>query len=279
MAKTVIAFANDAGGDLLIGIADEPREIVGLDEDMLMAIEEKISNIIFDRCYPGILPEIKFITYEDKHLIQGTIFRGSTPPYSLTGKDVKVAIYDDMLEITSPGLLPPSIDYSAMDSRQSDARNKLIAPVFKRLGIIDQWGNGLKLISDELKEYPNIELRWREVGLSFQVQFVKLDYTTELAEKQELRQELQQELQQEFEKRSLYSEVLQCLIHEVKSRQEISILLGQKKVSGQLNKIIQKLIEQQLIERTIPNTLNHPSQKFRITKRGVTFLELLKPDK
>jgi len=44
--------------------------------------------------------------------------------YSLTGKDVKVAIYDDMIEITSPGLLPPSIDYSAMESRQSDARNK-----------------------------------------------------------------------------------------------------------------------------------------------------------
>lgn len=64
--------------------------------------------------------------------------------YSLTGKDVKVAIYDDMVEITSPGLLPPSIDYSAMESRQSDARNKVIAPVFKRLGIIDQWGNGLK---------------------------------------------------------------------------------------------------------------------------------------
>ena len=29
--------------------------------------------------------------------------------YSLTGKDVKVAIYDDMVEITSPGLLPPSM--------------------------------------------------------------------------------------------------------------------------------------------------------------------------
>ena len=96
--------------------------------------------------------------------------------YSLTGKDVKIAIYDDMVEITSPGLLPPSIDYAAMESRQSDARNKVIAPVFKRLGIIDQWGNGLKLIADEMKEYPNIELRWREVGLSFQVQFINTNY-------------------------------------------------------------------------------------------------------
>ena len=46
----------------------------------------------------------------------------------------------------------------------------------ERLGIIDQWGNGLKLIADEMKDYPNIELKWREVGLSFQVQFVKTDF-------------------------------------------------------------------------------------------------------
>lgn len=96
--------------------------------------------------------------------------------YSLTGKDVKVAIYDDMVEITSPGLLPPSIDYSAMESRQSDARNKVIAPVFKRLGIIDQWGNGLKMVAEEMKSYPEIDLCWKEIGLSFQVQFIKKNY-------------------------------------------------------------------------------------------------------
>ncbi|MFI3314928.1 MAG: hypothetical protein R3Y04_04635 [Rikenellaceae bacterium] len=28
-----------------------------------------------------------------------------------------------------------------------------------------------------MKEYPNIELKWREVGLLFQVQFVKSDFT------------------------------------------------------------------------------------------------------
>ena len=86
LAKTMIAFANDAGGDLYIGVADEPRKVVGLDEDKLMAIEEKISNIIFDRCYPAILPEIKFISEDNKHLIQVTVFRGSTPPYYLKDK-------------------------------------------------------------------------------------------------------------------------------------------------------------------------------------------------
>ena len=455
LAKIVVAFANDAGGDLYIGVADDPREVVGLDEDKLMTIEEKVSNIIFDCCYPAILPEIKFISVEDKHLIQVTVFRGSTPPYylkekgklqgtfirvgstnrladetliselerrkrnisfdseiipdkpatelnidsfkaifkektgeeiseqtlkkldlvkkvqgveyptnalilfsddplrtslfhyakvecarfkgisseefidqksittniatqaeeaynfvlrhinkgatvegiytvsrweypvkalrevirnavvhrdySLTGKDVKVAIYDDMVEITSPGLLLPSIDYAAMECRQSDARNKVIAPIFKRLGIIDQWGNGLKLIADEMKEYLNIELRWREVGLSFQVQFVKLDYL----KKQERVEQIKQELQQELQKTTLYSEVLRCLMNNILSRQGISNALGQKKVSGQLNKVIQKLIASHLIERTIPDNPNHPAQKFQLTERGRIFLSLL----
>jgi predicted HTH transcriptional regulator len=102
--------------------------------------------------------------------------------FSLTGKDIKVAIYDDMVEITSPGLLPPSIDYSAMESRQSDVRNKIIAPVFKRLGIIDQWGNGLKLIADEMKDFPDIELRWKEVGMSFQIQFVCKDWVADVGD-------------------------------------------------------------------------------------------------
>ena len=102
--------------------------------------------------------------------------------YSLTGKDIKVAIYDDMVEITSPGLLPPSIDYADMESRQSDARNKVIAPVFKRLGIIDQWGNGLKLVATEMKRYPHVEFRWKEVGLSFQVQFIQKYYVSDVGE-------------------------------------------------------------------------------------------------
>jgi ATP-dependent DNA helicase RecG len=50
---------------------------------------------------------------------------------TLSGKDIKVAIYDDMIEITSPGKLLPSIDYNELEARQSDIKNKVIAPVFK----------------------------------------------------------------------------------------------------------------------------------------------------
>jgi predicted HTH transcriptional regulator len=86
LAKSIIAFANDAGGDLYIGVKNEPREIVGLPEDDLMALEEQVSNIIFDRCYPTILPSITFLTEDDKHLIKVSIYPGSMPPYHLKDK-------------------------------------------------------------------------------------------------------------------------------------------------------------------------------------------------
>ena len=65
----------------------------------------------------------------------------------------------------------PLVDFSDMESGQSDIRNKVLAQVFKRLGIIEQWGNGLKLIKEELQAYPEIELSWKEPGIAFRVTF------------------------------------------------------------------------------------------------------------
>jgi len=86
LTKTIVAFANDAGGDVYIGIRNDPREIEGIPEDELVATEEQISNIIYSRCYPTILPEISFLSINDKHLIKITVYKGSTPPYYLKHK-------------------------------------------------------------------------------------------------------------------------------------------------------------------------------------------------
>ncbi len=82
LARTVIAFANDAGGDILIGVNDD-RTIAGLPENNLPRLEEQLSNMIYDKCYPAILPEISFMCANGKHLIRIHIYRGSMPPYHL----------------------------------------------------------------------------------------------------------------------------------------------------------------------------------------------------
>ena len=72
LAKTIISFANDSGGELYIGIQDDPREIVGLNQGEVLKIEEKISNIIHDKVSPMILPEISFRFFEnEQYMLKG----------------------------------------------------------------------------------------------------------------------------------------------------------------------------------------------------------------
>lgn len=50
--KSVIAFANTAGGKIVIGVDDETHEIVGVDKNEVFKIMDGITNTISDMCYP-----------------------------------------------------------------------------------------------------------------------------------------------------------------------------------------------------------------------------------
>jgi ATP-dependent DNA helicase RecG len=63
LTRTIVAFANDAGGELFIGIRNEPRVLVGIPEDELMQLEEQISNLIHDQCYP-VLSTGYFVSWQ-----------------------------------------------------------------------------------------------------------------------------------------------------------------------------------------------------------------------
>jgi ATP-dependent DNA helicase RecG len=82
LAKTIIAFANTSGGKLIIGVNDN-REIIGLDDNEIFAIQDKIASIIYDRCYPNILPEIYTANIEGRLILIIEIFRGNLLPYYL----------------------------------------------------------------------------------------------------------------------------------------------------------------------------------------------------
>ena len=93
--------------------------------------------------------------------------------YAILGSDIKVAIYDDMLEITSPGPLPDSLPIEELGTGRNEIRNRILAPIFKDLKLIEAWGSGIQKMLDELADYPEIELKLQEAGHTFQVQFVK----------------------------------------------------------------------------------------------------------
>ena len=85
LAKTAVAFSNTAGGKIIVGVNDK-REIVGIKENEVFEMQEKVSSIIYDRCYPKILPEIYTVNVEGKILLVIEIFRGSLLPYYLKSK-------------------------------------------------------------------------------------------------------------------------------------------------------------------------------------------------
>ena len=69
--------------------------------------------------------------------------------YSIPGGAVFVAIYDDCLEVSSIGLLPAGITVADLKRKHlSVLRNPLIAGVFYRRGLIEQWGRGTEKIVD-----------------------------------------------------------------------------------------------------------------------------------
>ena len=89
-------------------------------------------------------------------------------------------------------------------------------------------------------------------------------------------QKLRAKLGAEQKKATLYSSILTQLNTGKMSKRELANVLSLEKISGYMNRTVKNLLEQRLIERTIPETPNHPAQKFKITQRGKIFLELLK---
>jgi len=87
--KTVIAFANTSGGSIVIGVDDESREVVGVDEKEVFQIMDSIANAVSDNCEPQILPDITVQTIDDRCVIIVRIYPGASRPYFLKNKGKK----------------------------------------------------------------------------------------------------------------------------------------------------------------------------------------------
>ena len=67
--------------------------------------------------------------------------------------NIQVAIFDDRLEVTSPGMLLNTVSIKKMIEGYSRLRNPAIANAFAYMKIIEKWGTGIPRILGECKEY------------------------------------------------------------------------------------------------------------------------------
>ena len=74
--------------------------------------------------------------------------------------NIQVALYDDRLEITSPGMLLNNVTIEKMIEGYSRPRNPAIARAFAYMKIIEKWGTGIPRLFATCEEYglPKPEL-------------------------------------------------------------------------------------------------------------------------
>jgi len=168
-----------------------------------------------------------------------------------------------------------------LSSGQSEIRNKTLGPIFKELQLIEQWGTGFQKLSDELKEYSEIELKINEPGLSFQIQLIKKDYQSEKGEDQvgtKLEPSWDQASPQVTSNHPASTpqavKTLQFCV-EYKFRQEIQDHLGLADREHFRKTRLIPLMENFLLKMSSPEKPNSPNQKYIITEKGKLLLEEL----
>jgi ATP-dependent DNA helicase RecG len=93
--------------------------------------------------------------------------------YTVKG-NIQIRIFDNSLEIWSPGLLPKEIDIAnIMKTNRSIPRNQLLADIFHELNYIEAWGTGLLRIIELSKQYKLKQTLFEHIQGAFVIKFIK----------------------------------------------------------------------------------------------------------
>lgn len=88
--KSLVAFANTAGGRLVIGVADD-KQLVGVENPL--DEEERLCNLIADSISPRLVPNIELVTVDDKTLMVIEVFLSNSRPHWLNAEGVEDGVY------------------------------------------------------------------------------------------------------------------------------------------------------------------------------------------
>lgn len=87
--------------------------------------------------------------------------------------NVQVALYDNRLEVTSPGMLLNGVTVEKIREGYSKVRNRAIANAFSYMKIIEEWGSGIPRMFDEFSKYGLAEPELVDMDGDFRVNFYR----------------------------------------------------------------------------------------------------------
>jgi ATP-dependent DNA helicase RecG len=89
--RTITAFANSAGGVLLIGIEDRTRRVRGVEQPL--DVEERLANLIADSIEPRLAPGIEIVPWRRTQLVAVEVYPSPGRPHYLAREGAENGTY------------------------------------------------------------------------------------------------------------------------------------------------------------------------------------------
>jgi ATP-dependent DNA helicase RecG len=89
--KTIVAFANTAGGTLLVGVEDRSRHVRGVPDPL--DLEERLASLVSDRISPRIVPEIEILPWRRTQVLALQVHPSASRPHHLTREGPTGGVY------------------------------------------------------------------------------------------------------------------------------------------------------------------------------------------
>ena len=121
----------------------------GVKESVPMAMAKNLRNIHLGATIVGIYRQDVYEIPPDA--IRELIINAMVHRSYLDHGTIQVAVYDNRLEITSPGKLSMGQTMERMKEGYSKIRNEALAHAFAYMNLIEHWGSGIPRIIDKVK--------------------------------------------------------------------------------------------------------------------------------
>ncbi|WP_048178324.1 RNA-binding domain-containing protein [Methanosarcina sp. MTP4] len=207
------------------------------------------------------IPEIPYEALREA-LMNAIIHRD----YFEEGARVMVEIFDNRVEISNPGeLLFDKEDLG----RRSVARNPVIFDIFHRLGLIEKVGSGIGRILNQTRE-RGVEIEFdlnRFFTIIFKRPVRSKEYSLENDETKRKKKKAKTDESHTIEEQINLSDneikILTICAERPHSSNEILEKLGYKERPGSYKKSLKKLLDLNILVRTLPNKPRSPNQKYK----------------
>lgn len=183
--------------------------------------------------------------------------------YIVLGSEIHIDMFDDRVEITSPGGMfgGGSIQEYDIYSMRSMRRNPIIADLFHRMKYMERRGSGLRKIVTETEKLPGYSEKYKpeffSSAIDFRVVLKNVNYDLVGGTHQVTHQVTPQD-----SKTSKVSDQILNFCIEPQSKKDIALFCGFKDLRNFTLKYLNPLLKSGQLEMTIPDKPKSQNQKY-----------------